>query len=78
MNSRRLWDSHQRHKFLRAEASRDILSLGNSIFRGFQEVFSTANAMFFLQNTRKTGINAVRNVPGVSRHRTVRTFHRSV
>ena len=27
MNSRRLWNSHQRHKFLRAEASRDILKL---------------------------------------------------
>ena len=25
MISRRLWNSHQRHKFLRAEASRDIL-----------------------------------------------------
>ena len=25
MNSRRLWNSHQRHKFFRAEASRDIL-----------------------------------------------------
>ena len=25
MNSRQLWNSHQRHKFLRAEASRDIL-----------------------------------------------------
>ena len=25
MNSSRLWNSHQRHKFLRAEASRDIL-----------------------------------------------------
>ena len=25
MNSRRLWNSHQRHKFLRVEASRDIL-----------------------------------------------------
>ena len=25
MNSRRLWNSHQRHKFLRAEASSDIL-----------------------------------------------------
>ena len=25
MNSRRLWNSHQRHKFLRAKASRDIL-----------------------------------------------------
>ena len=27
MNSRRLWNSHQRHKFLRAEASRDILKI---------------------------------------------------
>ena len=27
MNSRRLQNSHQRHKFLRAEASRDILKL---------------------------------------------------
>ena len=34
-------------------------SLGNGIFRGFQEVFSTADAMFFLQNTRKTVNNAV-------------------
>ena len=25
MNSRRLWNSHQRHMFLRAKASRDIL-----------------------------------------------------
>ena len=25
MNSRQLWNLHQRHKFLRAEASRDIL-----------------------------------------------------
>ena len=27
MNSRRLWNSHKRHKFLRAEASRDILKI---------------------------------------------------
>ena len=25
MNSRQLWNSHQRHKFLKAEASRNIL-----------------------------------------------------
>ena len=61
MNSRRLWNSHQRHKFSRAEAPRDILkfSLGNGIFRDFQEVFSTADAMIFCQNTHKTGNNAV-------------------
>ena len=27
MNSRQLWNSHQRHKFLRAEASREILKI---------------------------------------------------
>ena len=27
MNSRQLWNSHQRHKFMRAEASRDILKI---------------------------------------------------
>ena len=60
MNSRR--NLHQRHKFLRAEASRDIFaiqSFGNDISRGFQEVFSTADAMLFCQKTRKTGKNAV-------------------
>ena len=54
---------HQRHKFLRAEVSRDILkiqSLGNGISRAFQEVFSTADTVLFRQNTRKTGNNAVK------------------
>ena len=62
MNSRLLWNSHQRYKFLRAEASRDILkfsSLGNGVCRGFQEVFSTVDAMLFRQNTRKTRNYAV-------------------
>ena len=37
MNSRRLWNSHQRHKFLRAEASGDILNFRVSeiAFPGF-------------------------------------------
>ena len=39
MSSRRLWNFHQRHKVLRAEASRGILKY--AISRGFQEVFST-------------------------------------
>ena len=34
MNSGRLWNSHQRHKFLRAEISRDILK-----FRATEMVF---------------------------------------
>ena len=59
MNGRRLWNSHQRHKFLRAEAYRDILNLiKNGISRGFQEIFSTA--MQFHQNTCKSGNNAVK------------------
>ena len=59
MNSRRLWNSHQRHKFLRAEASGDILNLiKNGISRGFQGVFSTA--MQFHQNTHKSGNNSVK------------------
>ena len=50
MNSRRLWNSHLRHKLLRAQASKDILnnSLGNGVSRGFQEVFSTVDARLFL------------------------------
>ena len=41
MNSRRLWDSHQRHKFLRAKASGDILKFRVSemefpgVFKGY-------------------------------------------
>ena len=57
MNTRQFWNSHQRHKFLRAEASRDILefqSLRNGISRGFQEVFSTMDAMLFHENTLGT------------------------
>ena len=55
MNSKR----HQRHKFLKAKASRDILNLiKNGISRGFQEIFSTA--MQFHKNTWKSGNNAVK------------------
>ena len=49
MNSRWLWNSHQRHKFLRAEAARDI-------FRGIQEVCSTVDAMFFIRIHTRLGI----------------------
>ena len=48
MNGRWLWKLHQRHKFLRAEVSRDILkiqSLGNGISRAFQEVFFTMDTV---------------------------------
>ena len=39
MSSRRLWNLHRRNKFLRAETSRVILSLGNGIFSGFKRCF---------------------------------------
>ena len=62
MNSRWLWNSHQRHKFLRVEESGDILKsrVSEIEFPGFQEVFSTVDTMLFRQNTHKTGNNAVK------------------
>ena len=77
MCSRRLWNSHQRHKFLRATASRDILNLEfpKWFFQGFSA------------GTFHHGRNAVsseytqdweecrRNVSGVPKHRIIRTFH---
>ena len=60
MNSRRLWNSHQRHKFLRAEASSDILKnrVSEIVFpEVFQEIFCTADVRLFRQNTHKTGNN---------------------
>ena len=63
MNSRRLWNSHQRHKFLRAEASRNILKVRVSAI-AFPGVFKMylfhADTMLFGRNTRKTGNNTVK------------------
>ena len=62
MNSRRLWNSHQRHKFLMAKSSRDILKFRVSemaFSRGFQEEFSTTDTMLFCQNIRRTRTNTV-------------------
>ena len=58
MNSGRLWNSRQRHRLLRDEASRDILKFRVSEM-AFQEDFSTADSTLFRQNTSKTGNNAV-------------------
>ena len=80
MNSRQLWNSHQRHKFLRAEASRDILKfrVSEMAFSGvFKRYFPPRTPCFFRQNTLKTGNNAGNNVSGIPWHRTVWTFHRS-
>ena len=62
MNSRQLWNSHQRHKFLRAKVIRDILEfrVSEMPFRGvFKRYFSTVDAMLLCQNTCKTGNDAV-------------------
>ena len=79
MNSRRLLNSHRRHKFLRAEASRDIVK-----FRSLEMVFPGVFKRYFSPRTPcrlvrmyADGQRCRRNVPGVPRHRTVRMFHRS-
>ena len=67
MNSRQLWNWHQRHKFLRAKVSSDILKFRvleiafSGVFKsGFQEVFSTADTILFCWNTRTAGNNAIK------------------
>ena len=62
MNSRRLWNLQQRHKFLRAEATRYILIFRSSemAFPGvFKSFFATADTMLLGHNTCRTGNNAV-------------------
>ena len=63
MNSRPLWNSHQRHKFLRAETSWDILEfrVSETPFAGaFTRYFTTLDTMLICQSTHKTGNNAVK------------------
>ena len=53
---------HQKHEFLRTEASRDILEfrVSETPFPGvFKRYFSTTDAMLLHQNTCKIGNNAV-------------------
>ena len=65
MNSTWLCNSHQRHKFLRAEVPGNSLKFRvlemafPEVFKRYT-VFSTADAMLFRQNTGKTGNNAVK------------------
>ena len=63
MDSRWLWNSHQSHKFLQRHSKFQNVPrclLGNGVSRGFQSVFSTADTMFFRQNTHETGNNALK------------------
>ena len=63
MNGRHLWNSDKRHKFLRAEASRDIsklrlLDMAFSVV--FKRYFPPWTQCFFVRNyTHKNGNNAV-------------------
>ena len=67
MDSRQLWILHQRHNFLRAEASRDILkSLGNAISRGIP-----CRCHFASSEYTQDWEQCHRNIPGVPRHHTV-------
>ena len=62
MNSRWLWNSHQKHKFLRGRGIWEHFensSIRNGICRGFQGAFFTAYRTLFHQNTHKTDNNAV-------------------
>ena len=48
MNSKQLWNSHQRHKLLWAKASRDILKI-RVLEMGFQEVFPPRTPCCFVR-----------------------------
>ena len=57
MNSRRLWNSYQRHKFLRAKASRDILKyrVSEIAFPGvFEKYFPPRTPSCFVGISRRS------------------------
>ena len=59
MNSRQLWNSHQRHKLLRGEASRDILKfrVSEMAFSGvFKRYFPPQTPCFFVRIHSRLGI----------------------
>ena len=59
MNSRQLWNSHQRHKLLRGEASRDILKfrVSEMAFSGvFKRYVPPRTPCFFVRIHSRLGI----------------------
>ena len=81
MNSRWPWNSHQRHKFWRAEASRNILKFRvlKIAFPGvFNRYFPLWMPCCSVRIHARRGTLCRRNVPGVPRHNTVQMFHRSI
>ena len=78
MNSRWLWNQHQRHKFPRVKTSGDILKF-RVLEMPFPWVFKRyfdRVAMLYREYTQDWE-RCRQNVPGVPQHHTVRTFHRS-
>ena len=62
MNKREISYRHKNHNLFKTKQPGTFYKLESrkySISRGFQEAFSTADAMLFLQNTYKIGKNAV-------------------
>ena len=79
LSSRWLWNLLQRHKFLRANASRNNLKfrVSEMAFLGvFKRYFPLQMPCCFVKAT-KTGNDAVDGVQDVSQHCMVWTFHRS-
>ena len=62
MNNRRLWNLHQRHKFVRAKASRYILKcrVSEIVFpEVFMPYFPLRTPCCFVKNTHKTGNDVI-------------------
>ena len=79
MNSRRLWNSHQSHKVLRAKASRDILKfrvLEMAFPVVFKRCFPLRTPCCFITIHARQG-KCHHNVQGVPQHCMAQTFHRS-
>ena len=80
-NSRQPWDSHQRHKFWRAEASRNILKIRVLKIK-FPGVFNRCFPLWMpccsVRIHARRGTLCRRNVPGIPQHNMVQMFHRSV
>ena len=79
MNSRQLWNLYQRNKFLRTEASRDILKF-RVLEMAFPGVFFFHHGRqdVFRQNIHKTGnMQCYQNISGIPQHHMVRTCYTS-
>ena len=70
MNSRRLWNLHQRHKFLRAKAPRDILKFRalEMAFPGLFNSYFPPHHVVSSEYTQDRREQYHRHVPGVPRH----------